>query len=140
MVRRCIWLHLAGRDSKGAQGRMWLGSIKQPFISGLLQLRGYQGWLLRQRSIELLIDSGCNGFMIKNKELFSDLVEGFLADVSNTNSIRSERTWDSAMLCEGQYEPFLSTGTEGCILGAILREESGVGQTIDGQGGNDPVR
>ena len=38
------------------------------------------------------------------------------------------------MLCEGQYGPFLSTGTEGCLLGTILREESGVGQAIDGQG------
>ena len=41
-------------------------------------------------SIELLIDSGCNDFMIKNKELFSDLDEGFLADVCNANSSRSE--------------------------------------------------
>ena len=43
------------------------------------------------------------------------------------------------MLCEGQYGPFLSTGTQGCLLGAIQREKSGVGQAIDGQGGNDPV-
>ena len=41
-------------------------------------------------SIELLIDSGCNGFIIKNKELFSDLDEGFLADACNANSSRSE--------------------------------------------------
>ena len=38
------------------------------------------------------------------------------------------------MLCEGQYGPFLSTGNEGCLLGAILREESGVGQAIDDKG------
>ena len=44
------------------------------------------------------------------------------------------------MICEGQYGPFLSTGTEGCLLCAIRREESGVGQAIDGQGGNDPVQ
>ena len=44
------------------------------------------------------------------------------------------------MLCEGQYGPFLFTGTEGCFLGAILRDESGVGQAIDGQGGNDTVQ
>ena len=44
------------------------------------------------------------------------------------------------MICEGEYGPFLSTGTEGCLLGAILREESRVGQAIDGQGGNDPVQ
>ena len=28
--------------------RMWLGSIQQPFFSGLLQLRDFQGWLIRQ--------------------------------------------------------------------------------------------
>ena len=38
------------------------------------------------------------------------------------------------MHCEGQYGLFLSTGSDGCLLGAILREESGVGQAIDGQG------
>ena len=41
-------------------------------------------------SIEHLIDFGCNGFMIKNKELFSDLDEAFLAEVCNTDSSRSE--------------------------------------------------
>ena len=44
------------------------------------------------------------------------------------------------MLCEGQNGPLLSTGTEGCLLSAILGEESGVGQAIDGQGGNAPVQ
>ena len=34
--------------AKELKGRMWLGSIQQPFISGLLQLPGFQGWLLRQ--------------------------------------------------------------------------------------------
>ena len=44
---------------------------------------------------ELSFDSGCNGFNIKNKELFSDLDEGFLADVCNAKSSRSEirRSW-----------------------------------------------
>ena len=41
-------------------------------------------------SIELLFDSGCNGFMIKDKDLFSDLDEGFLVDVCNANNSRSE--------------------------------------------------
>ena len=41
-------------------------------------------------TIERLLDSGCNGFMIKNKELFYDLDESFLADVCNANSSRSE--------------------------------------------------
>ena len=44
------------------------------------------------------------------------------------------------MLCEGQYVPFVSIGTEGRLLGAILQEESGVGQANDGQGVNDPVQ
>ena len=54
--------------------------------------------------------------------------------------MRNQRTRVSAMLCEGQYGPVLSTEPEGCLLGAILSEESGVGQAIDGQGGNDPVQ
>ena len=83
-------LNLQEGSAKELKWRMWLGSIQQPFISRLLQLRGFQGWLLRQGSIELLIYSGCNGFMIKNKELFSDQDEGFLADVCNANSSRSE--------------------------------------------------
>ena len=45
--------HLASSCRNGQQksssGEMWLRSIQQPFISGLLQLRGFQGWLLRQR-------------------------------------------------------------------------------------------
>ena len=77
--------------------------------------------------------------MIKDTELFSDLDEGFLADVYNANS-RDQRLRDSAMLCEVQHRTFLSTGTEGCLLGAILREESAVSQAIDGQGCNDPVQ
>ena len=44
------------------------------------------------------------------------------------------------MLCEGQYRQFLSTGTEACLLDAILREESDVSQAIDVQGGIDPVQ
>ena len=39
--------------------------------------------------LELLIDSGCNGFMIKDRELFSHLDEDFRADVGNANSSRS---------------------------------------------------
>ena len=79
--------------AKELKWRMWLGSIQQPFISGILQLRGFHGWLLgccEKWSIGLLIDSGYNGFMIKNKELFSDLDKGFLTDLCNANSSRSE--------------------------------------------------
>ena len=39
--------------------------------------------------LELLIDSGCNGFMIKDRELFSHLDDDFRADVGNANSSRS---------------------------------------------------
>ena len=81
--------------------------------------------------------------MIRNKKLFSDLDEGFLADICNANSRRSEirgRGTEDGMFCEGQYGLFLSNGTEECFLGAILREESGVNQAIAGQGDNDSVQ
>ena len=88
VVRRGIWLKLSGRDSKRAQVEdvAWVNpaTIHQR-TSSASGLGCYD-----KGSIELLIDSGCNGLMIKNKELFSDLDEGFLADVCNANSSRSE--------------------------------------------------
>ena len=50
-------------------------------------------------SIELLIYSGCNNFMIKNKEHFCDLDEGFLVDVCNANSSRSEIRGHETVRC-----------------------------------------
>ena len=41
-------------------------------------------------SIELINDSGCKSFMLKNMEFFCELDEDFLADVCNANSNRSE--------------------------------------------------
>ena len=85
--------HLASSCRKGEQrsssggcgsGQSSNHSSADFFSFGSLRAGCYKG------SIELLIDSGCNGFMIKNKELFSDLDEGFLADVCNANSSRLE--------------------------------------------------
>ena len=80
--------------------------------------------------------------MIKNKELFSDLDEGFLADVCNANSSRSEIRGRGTVRCFVKDNTGRSCllETKGCLLGTIQREESGVGQAIDGQGGNDPVQ
>ena len=86
-------------------------------------------------SIELLNDSICNGFMIKNDKLFSDLNEGFLADVCNANSSRSENRGRGTVRCWVKN----NTGRP-CLLeirDAIWapREESGDGEAIDGEGG-----
>ena len=43
-----------------------------------------------KESIELLIDSRCNGFKIKNKGLFSDVDACFLAEIRNANISRSQ--------------------------------------------------
>ena len=76
--------------------------------------------------------------MIKNKELFTDLDDGFLRDVCNANSSRSEIRGHGTVRC------FVKVKTgRSCLLelrDAILREESGASQAIDGQGGNDPVQ
>ena len=81
---------------------MWLGSIQHHRSTihqwtrvnhssvDYFSFVAFRAGCYDKESIELLIDSGCNSFMVKNKELFSDLDEGFLADVCNANSSRSE--------------------------------------------------
>ena len=44
----------------------------------------------RAACYKFLNDSGCNNLMMKNKEMFSDLDEGFFADVCKANRSRSE--------------------------------------------------
>ena len=87
VVRRGIWLQLAGRDSKRAQVE---DVARVNPAADFFSFGAFRAGCYDKGSIELLIDSGCNGFMIKNKELFSDLDEGFLADVCSANSSRSE--------------------------------------------------
>ena len=91
VVRRGIRLHLAGKDSKRAQvenvARFNPATIHQRTFSA----SGLSGMVATTRkALRTLIDSGCNGSMIRNKELFLDMDEGFLADVYNANSSRSE--------------------------------------------------
>ena len=68
----------------------WLSSIQQQSSADSFSFRAFRAGSYDKVSIEFLIASGCNSFMIKNKQLFSDLDEGFLADVCNANSSRSE--------------------------------------------------
>ena len=135
--------HLALSCRKGQQksssGGCGSGQSSNHSSADFFSFGAFRAGCYDKGSIELLIDSGCNSFMIKDEELFSHL-DGFLADVYNANSSRSEIRGRGTVRCFVKDNTFLSTGTEGCHLGAILREESGVGQAIDGQGGNDPVQ
>ena len=90
VVRRGIWFHLGGCGS----GQSSNHSSADFFNFGTFRAGWYD-----KGSVEFLIDSGCNGFMIKNKELFSDLDEGFLADVCNANSSRWEVTGRGTVRC-----------------------------------------
>ena len=122
--------------TKELEWRMWLGSIQQPFISGLLQFEAFRSGCYNKGSIELLNHSGCNRFMIENKDskIWTRVCWQTCITLRLQQSFRDQRTRDSAMLCDGQYRPLLSTRTKRCLLGAILRKESGVRQTTDEEG------
>ena len=80
--------------------------------------------------------------MIKNKELFFDLIEGFLADVYNANSSRSEITGHGTVRCWVKYNmgcPFLLEPRYAFWMPSYAPKDCGVIEAIDGQGGNDPV-
>ena len=65
--------------------------------AGFFSLESFDA--LDEQCCELIVDSGCNGFMIKDKELFVELDENFKSDVGNANSSRFffSRTRDSTM-------------------------------------------
>ena len=85
--------HLASTCRKGQQmssrGECGSGQSSNHSSADFLSFGAFRTGCYDKGSIELLIVSGCNGFMIKNKELFCDLDEGILVDVCNANSIRS---------------------------------------------------
>ena len=86
--------HLASPCRKGQQRSSsgGCGSVQSSNYSSadFISFGAFRAGCYDKGSIELPIDSGCNGFMIKYKELFSDLNEGCLADVCNANSSRLE--------------------------------------------------
>ena len=45
--------------------------------------------LQRREDSRILVDSGCNGFMVKDSALFKDLDEAFNTDVDNANGSRT---------------------------------------------------
>ena len=79
-----------GRQQRSSGGRCGAGQSSNHSSADFFSFGAFRAGCYDQGSIELLIDSGCTGFMIKNKELLSDLDDGFLADVCNANSSRSE--------------------------------------------------
>ena len=85
--------HLASSCRKGQQksssGGCGSGQSSNHSSADFFSFGAFRAGCYDKGSIELLIDSGCNGFMIKNKD-GGLLDEGFLADVCNAISSRSE--------------------------------------------------
>ena len=48
---------------------------------------------------ELLVNSGCNGFMIKDKELFYQLDEQYSSSVGNANASKSDIMGTGTLRC-----------------------------------------
>ena len=73
--------HLASSCRKGQQrsssGGCGSGQFSNHSSADFFSFGVFRAGCYDKGSIELLIDSGCNGFMIKNKELFPDLDESF---------------------------------------------------------------
>ena len=107
--------HLASHCRKGQQRSSsgGCGSVQPSNHSSadFFRFGAFRTGCYDKGSIELLIGSGCNGFMIKNKELFSDLDEDFLADLCNANTSRSEIRGRGTVRC------FLKDNTgRSCLL------------------------
>ena len=95
--------HLASscrkRQQRSSSGDCGSGHSSNPSSAGFFSFWAFRAGCYDKGSIELLIDSGCNGFMIRNNELFSDLDEGFLADVCNASNSRSEIRGHGTVQC-----------------------------------------
>ena len=142
VVRRGIWLHVAWRDSKRAQvedvARVNPATIHQR-TSSASGLSGLVATTREASNFSLTLGATASWSRTKSSSLIWTSV--FWQTYATLTAVvqRSEDV-GQCELCEGQYAPFLSTGTEGCLVSAILREESGAGQEIDGQRGNDPAQ
>ena len=78
--------HLA-RDCKSKKGQSsgtGRGPEKQDFFS-VRSIEGSSG----EGGLELLVDSSCNGFIMKDRALFKELDEAFNTDVCNANGSRT---------------------------------------------------
>ena len=84
--------HLASACQKGPQKGTsgGAGQSSNHSSANLFSFGAFTDDRCHDGALELLIDSGCNGFMIKDRDLFHELDEGFVADVCNANSSRSE--------------------------------------------------
>ena len=78
--------HLA-RDCKSKKGQS-SGTSRGPEKQGFFSFRSFEG-ASGQRGLELMVDSGCNGFMVKERTLFKELDEAFNTDVGNANGSRT---------------------------------------------------
>ena len=86
-------------QQKSSSGGCGSGQSSNHSSANFFSLGAFRAGCYDKGSIELLINSGCNGIMIKTKELFSDLDESFLADVCNGNSSRSKISGRGTVRC-----------------------------------------
>ena len=78
--------HLA-RECKSKKGQS-SGTNRGPEKQGFFSFRSFEG-ASEEGGLELSVDSGCNGFMLKDRALFKELDEAFNTDVGNANGIRT---------------------------------------------------
>ena len=78
--------HLA-RDCKSKKGQS-SSTSRGPEKQGFFSFGSFGGASV-EGGLELLVDSGCNGFMLKDRDFFKELDEAFNTDVGNANGSRT---------------------------------------------------
>ena len=88
--RACFKCNAKGHLARGCKSKKGQssGTSRGPEKQGFFSLRSFEG-ASEERGLELLVDSGCNGFMLKDRALFKELDEVFNTDVGNDNGSRT---------------------------------------------------
>ena len=87
----------SARDCKSKKGQS-SGTSRGPEKQGFFSLRSFEG-ASEEGGLELVMDSGCNGFMLKDRALFKELDEAFNTDVGNANGSRTRKEGRGTARC-----------------------------------------
>ena len=84
------------RDCKSKKGH-FSGTSRGPKKHGFFSFRSFEG-VSEEGGLDVLMDSGFNGFMLKDRSLFKELDEAFNTDVGSFGMEANIRTQDGTLL------------------------------------------
>ena len=88
--RACFKCNAEGDLAKGCKSKKGQssGTSRGPEKQGFFSFRSFEQ-ASEEGRLELLVDSGCNGFMLDDRALFKEIDEAFNTDVGNANGSRN---------------------------------------------------